>query len=252
MPRRPYIAGNWKMNTTPTEARELAAGVKAALEGYGKADVALCPPLVCLAAVQEVVKGTPILLGAQNVFWEMSGAFTGEVSPGMLVASGCQVVLVGHSERRQFFSETDATVNRRIKAALEAKLKPIFCVGELLEERQSNNTEQVVKRQMVGGLAGLTEAQMASVTIAYEPVWAIGTGLTATPQQAQEVHAYIRALLKEQFGTSTADSVRIQYGGSVKADNAAKLLAEPDIDGALVGGASLKAGDFAHIVKAAG
>lgn len=250
MARRKFIAGNWKMNKTPDESRELAAGIRKALEGYDKADVAVCPPFVCLAAAWEALKGSNILLGAQNLYWEKSGAFTGEISPGMLVASGCKVAIVGHSERRQFFGETDETVNKRIKAGLANKLKVIVCVGELLSERQTNVTEQVVKKQVEGGLSGITPVEMAEVTIAYEPVWAIGTGLTASPQQAQEVHAFIRALLRQKFGAGTADAVRIQYGGSVKADNAAKLLEQPDIDGALVGGASLVAGDFAQIVKA--
>jgi len=252
MARRKFIAGNWKMNKTPDEARDLAGAIRKSLEGYDRADIAVCPTFVCLAAAGEALKGTNIMLGAQNLYWEKSGAFTGEISGPMLVASGCKVVIVGHSERRQFFGETDETVNKRLKAGLANKLKVIVCVGEMLAERQNNITEKVVRTQLEGSLAGLTPAEMADVTIAYEPVWAIGTGLTASPAQAQEVHAFIRALLKQKFGAGTADGVRIQYGGSVKADNAAKLLEQPDIDGALVGGASLVAGDFAAIVKAGG
>lgn len=252
MARRKFIAGNWKMNKTPDEARDLAGAIRKSLEGYDKADIAVCPTFVCLAAAGEALKGANIMLGAQNLYWEKSGAFTGEISGPMLVAGGCKVVIVGHSERRQFFGETDETVNKRLKAGLANKLKVIVCVGEMLAERQNNITEKVVRTQLEGSLAGLTPAEMAEVTIAYEPVWAIGTGLTASPAQAQEVHAFIRALLKQKFGAGTADGVRIQYGGSVKADNAAKLLEQPDIDGALVGGASLVAGDFAAIVKAGG
>ena len=251
MSRKPFIAGNWKMNKTPAEGRELAEGVRKAIEGFTNVQVALCPPFVALASVAEVLKGSGIELGAQNLYWEASGAFTAEISGPMLVASGCQHVIIGHSERRQFFGETDATVNKRIKAALGSKLKPIFCVGETLQEREANITQKVVETQMTGGLAGFTAAELADLTIAYEPVWAIGTGKTATPAQAQEVHAFIRGLLKNMFGASLAEATRIQYGGSVKADNAKELLGQPDIDGALVGGASLKAADFAAIIKAA-
>jgi triosephosphate isomerase len=251
MARRSFVAGNWKMNKTPQEARALALELRAGLEGWRQGDVGVFPPYVSLGVVTEALKGTPIIVGAQNVFWEKSGAFTGEVSAGMLAASGCACAIVGHSERRQYFGETDETVNKRLKAALAQKLKAIVCVGETKDERVGGTTQQVVKRQVAGAFAGLKAEEMAEVTVAYEPVWAIGTGLTATPAQAQEVHAFIRQLLAERFGTGVADSLRIQYGGSVKADNAKELLAQPDIDGALVGGASLVAKDFVAIVKAA-
>ncbi|HYG76731.1 MAG TPA: triose-phosphate isomerase [Planctomycetota bacterium] len=251
MARRSFVAGNWKMNKTPDEARALASELRAKLEGYGKCDVAVCPTFLAIPAVAEVLRGTSIAVGGQNLFWEKSGAYTGEISGPMLTAAGCTYVIIGHSERRQYFGETDETVNKRIKAALSHKLKVIFCVGETKDERLNNVTEKVVRKQMEGGLAGLKAEELASITIAYEPVWAIGTGLTATPAQAQEVHAFIRALIKTQFGASAADAIRIQYGGSVKADNAKELLSQPDIDGALVGGASLIANDFEAIVKAA-
>jgi len=251
MPRRCFIAGNWKMNKTPEEARALAQSVRAALAGVTKADVALCPPFVCLHAVAGVLKGSPIGLGAQNVHWEKSGAFTGEISAAMLAACGCQFAIIGHSERRQYFGETDETVSKRLKAALAGQLKPIVCVGETLKERESSVTQQVVGRQVAGAFKGLSPAEMSTVTLAYEPVWAIGTGKTATPDQAQEVHAFIRGLLKDLFGAGTAEALRVQYGGSVTAANAKDLLTQPDIDGALVGGASLKVEDFAQIVKSA-
>ncbi|HEY3322692.1 MAG TPA: triose-phosphate isomerase [Planctomycetota bacterium] len=250
MGRRSFVAGNWKMNKTPEEAKALTAELRSKLEG-AKCEVALCPTFLCIPAVVEAVRGTQIQVGGQNLFWEKSGAYTGEISGPMLVAAGCTQVIVGHSERRQYFGETDSTVNKRIKAALSYKLKVIFCVGETKDERLSNVTEQVVKKQVEGGLEGLKPEEMANITIAYEPVWAIGTGLTATPAQAQEVHAFIRALIKSKFGAGVAEALRIQYGGSVKADNAKTLLSQPDIDGALVGGASLVAADFEAIVKAA-
>ena len=252
MARRPFIAGNWKMNKTPAEARTLAAAVKAALAGWDKADVALCPPFVCLPAVAEALRGSKLALGAQNVFWKDSGAYTGEISPAMLTAVGCRHVILGHSERRQYFGETDATVNQRLKAVLAAGLAPIVCIGETLAEREAGTTERVVRTQVEGGFAGLAAAEMATVTVAYEPVWAIGTGKTATPAQAQEVHAFIRGLLGRKFGDAVAQAARIQYGGSVNPGNAKGLLEQPDIDGALVGGASLKAEDFVQIVRAAG
>ncbi|MFH0938499.1 MAG: triose-phosphate isomerase [Planctomycetota bacterium] len=251
MLRRSFVAGNWKMNKTPEEARALALELRAKLEGVNHCEVAICPPSVCISAVVETLKSTPLAVGAQNVFWEKSGAFTGEVSAPMLLAAGCQYAIIGHSERRQYFGETDLTVNKRIQAALSHKLKVIVCVGETKDERVGNITTQVINRQVEGALAGLKADDMAMVTIAYEPVWAIGTGLTATPAQAQEAHAFIRKLVAQQFNASIADSLRIQYGGSVKADNAKELLSQPDIDGALVGGASLVAKDFEAIVKAA-
>jgi triosephosphate isomerase len=239
------------MNKTPDEARALAADLRGRLGAVDGCDVAVCPTFLCIPGVVEVLKGTRIAVGAQNVFWEKSGAYTGEISAPMAVAAGCQYTIIGHSERRQYFGETDETVNKRIKAALAAGLNVIFCVGETKDERLSNVTEQVIKRQLEGGLRGYTADDMAKITIAYEPVWAIGTGLNATPQQAQDVHAFIRGLLRGQFGAGVAESVRIQYGGSVKPDNAKELLNQPDVDGALVGGASLAGKDFEAIVKAA-
>ncbi len=246
---RKLIAGNWKMHTTLAEARELARGIVQGLGADPQAEVAVAPPYTALAAVAEVVAGTPVNLAAQDVFWEEKGAFTGAISPVMLVDVGCSQVIIGHSERRQHFGETDATVNRKVKAALKAGLGPIVCVGETLAEREAGHTLQVVERQVKEGLAGLPADAAGHLVIAYEPVWAIGTGRTATPAQAQEVHAFIRTLLPELAGTPR---VRILYGGSVTPDNAAALLAEPDIDGALVGGASLKAASFLAIIAAAG
>jgi triosephosphate isomerase (TIM) len=251
VPRRSFVAGNWKMNKTPDEARALALDLRKRLEGYNKCDVAVCPTFLSIPAVVETLRGTPIDVGAQNLFWEKSGAYTGEISPGMIVSAGCRYVIVGHSERRQYFGETDETVNKRLKAALANVLKVIVCVGETKEERVSNITHQIVRRQVEAAFLGIMPEQMTDVTVAYEPVWAIGTGLTATPDQAQEIHAFIRGLVKERFGTSIAEELRIQYGGSVKPDNARELLGKPDIDGALVGGASLVAADFEAIVKAA-
>lgn len=238
------------MHTTPAEAASLAAEVVKAVAGHDGVDVALCPPFVCLSAVADVLRGSRVKLGAQNVHGEAKGAFTGEVSPGMLKAVGCAVAIVGHSERRQFFGETDEGVHDRMKGALGAGLEVIVCVGETLDQRERGITNDIVGHQIRGALNGIDGAQMASVTLAYEPVWAIGTGRTASPAQAQEVHAFIRGLLAQHFGADVAGGVRIQYGGSVKPDNAAELFAQPDIDGGLIGGASLKAADFAAIVKA--
>lgn len=244
-----FIAGNWKLNpATADEAVALAEAVKVGLGQTTDVRVAVCPPFVFLDRVDGVLNNCPIGLGAQDLFWEKSGAFTGEVSAAMLLDVGCTHVILGHSERRHGLGETDAQVNRKLKAALEAGLLPIVCIGETLEERQADRTESVVDAQLAGSLDGLTPEQMAGVVLAYEPVWAIGTGLTATPEQAQAVHAFIRKRLADQFGEAIAARVVIQYGGSVKPDNAAQLLASPDIDGALVGGASLKAADFLGII----
>jgi triosephosphate isomerase len=248
MARKIFIAGNWKMNKTVAEAAELVAGLKANADKVGDVDVAVCPTFTTLASVVEGLKDTPIKVGAQNVSWAESGAFTGEISAAMLNEIGVDYVIIGHSERRQYFGETDETVNARTKAALAAGLLPIVCIGELLEEREAGRTEEVVKTQTEGGLAGLTAEEAAKITLAYEPVWAIGTGKTATPEMAQEVHAFLRGILTDMFGAETADSIRIQYGGSMKPANAAELLAQPDIDGGLIGGASLKADDFFGIV----
>jgi triosephosphate isomerase len=220
--------------------------------GYDLADVAFCPAFVSIPAVREVIAGSPIRLGGQNLYWEASGAFTGEISADMLTGAGCDLVIVGHSERRQYFGETDETVNKRLKAALAGQLDVICCVGETLEERESGKTEEVVSRQVKAAFAGLTAGEFASVTTAYEPVWAIGTGKTATPDMAQETHAVIRGLITDVFGAGAAEAHRIQYGGSVKPGNAKDLLSQPDIDGALVGGASLKVDDFVGIIKGAG
>jgi triosephosphate isomerase len=226
---------------------------KAVAEGCAKvdyADVAVCPPSVYLDAVGQAIAGSRVGLGAQNMCAEASGAFTGEVAASMLLDVGCKYVILGHSERRHIYRETNADVNKKTLAALAAGLVPIVCVGELLEERQAGRTGQVIRDQFEGSLAGLTEEQMAKVVIAYEPVWAIGTGQVATPAQAEEVHLDLRKIIAGRYNARIADGVRIQYGGSVKPDNAAELLAQPDIDGALVGGASLKAGDFLAIVTA--
>jgi triosephosphate isomerase len=249
--RTPFVAGNWKMNLLADTARALAGKVKEKMDGVSGVEVAVCPPFVFLKDVVEAVRGSRIQVGGQNVYTKDSGAFTGEVSGPMLKSVGCTLVIIGHSERRHVLGETDAFINEKMKAALKAGLKPILCVGELLAERDAGQTEEVVRRQVVEGLKGLTAADMAPVTIAYEPVWAIGTGRTATPQQAQEVHAIIRGLIKQQYGAAVADGLRIQYGGSVKADNAKALMSQPDVDGALVGGASLDAEAFSAIVKAA-
>jgi triosephosphate isomerase len=249
--RKIFVAGNWKMNLTIAEAKALVNEMLPELEQITNVDKAVCPSYLAVPAVAELCKGTSLKVGAQNVYWEKSGAFTGEVAPGM-VAEVCEYVIVGHSERRKYFGETDETVNLRLKAALAAGLKVIVCVGETLEENQSGQTEAVVTRQIKGGLADITPEQAAKITIAYEPVWAIGTGLAATPEDANNVHKnVIRPLLKEQFGEESAESMRIQYGGSIKPNNAKELFSMSDIDGGLVGGASLKAASFWAIVKAA-
>lgn len=237
------------MFTVIDEAKALVQDLKGRVQNVTNVEIVVCPPFISLQAVKDGLAGSNIGLGAQNVFWEKNGAFTGEVSAPMLKSVGCAYVIIGHSERRTYFGETDSTVNKRIFAALAEGLKPIVCVGETLEEREAGKTFDVIKRQITGGLANLSTEQMASVVIAYEPVWAIGTGKTATPAQAQEVHAFIRQLLKELFGQATADATRLQYGGSVKPENAAELMSQPDIDGALVGGASLKAETFEKIIK---
>ena len=251
--RKPFVAGNWKMNTDKQAAVALAQAVAQVADARGDAmTVAVCPPFVYLDAISTAVQGSALAVGAQDLYFEGNGAFTGEISTSMLKDVGCTYVLCGHSERRHVIGETDALINKKLVAALNAGLKPILCVGELLEERQAEQTETVVDTQLKQGLAGLDAAQMAQVTIAYEPVWAIGTGLTATPAQAQEVHAFIRNVLAGLFGAAVADQTRIQYGGSVKPDNTAELMTQPDVDGCLVGGASLKPESFAGIIKAAG
>jgi len=246
--RRKFIAGNWKMNTTRSEAVTLARAVAEGVGAGRGVDVAVCPPSVYLDVVGQVLAGTAVGLGGQNCYHAAKGAFTGEVSAAMLRDVGCQFVIVGHSERRQLFHETDADVNRKLLAALEAGLTPILCVGETLAQREAGQTFGVVRGQLAGSLAGLSAEQMGRVVIAYEPVWAIGTGVVATPTQAEEVHADLRRWLAERYNPAVAAEVRIQYGGSVTAENAFSLLSQPNIDGALVGGASLKAESFLAIV----
>jgi triosephosphate isomerase len=250
--RTPLVAGNWKMFKTVAEARHLVSELVPGLQAIGGVDKVLCPPATDLMAVAALLEGSEIGLGAQNMHWEAAGAFTGEISPAM-VAELCKYVILGHSERRQYFAETDTTVNRKVKAALETGLIPIMCVGETLAEYEAERTAEVVSRQIKLGLAGieLSEDAAASLVIAYEPVWAIGTGRAATSQGANAVIANIRSWLAELFGAETAQGVRILYGGSVKPDNAAEYFSQPDIDGALVGGASLKVADFLAITQAA-
>ncbi|MCI0693160.1 triose-phosphate isomerase [candidate division KSB1 bacterium] len=249
--RRIFVAGNWKMLTTPAEAAALVKALKVKVVNIHQTEMAVCPPFTNLSIVAELLKGTAIKLGAQNLFWEEEGAYTGEISAKMLLGAGCEYVIIGHSERRQYFGETDATVNRRLKRALAAGLLPIVCVGETLAQRQAGETEKVVETQVRGAFAEISPADFAKVVIAYEPVWAIGTGVNATPEQAQEVHAFIRRLLENLYNRELSAGCRIQYGGSVKPANAAELMRQPDVDGALVGGASLQAESFAAIIKTA-
>jgi triosephosphate isomerase len=241
------------MYKTIKEAIELANGLKRGLFklDFAKVDVVLCPAFTALSEVAEVLNESEIGLGAQDIFWQEEGAFTGEVSPLMLKDAGCQFVIIGHSERRQFFAETNESVNKKIKAALKAELTPIVCVGENLKERESNNTFKVIEDHIKNGLVDISSEEMLKIIIAYEPVWAIGTGKTASPEQAQEVHAYIRGLLKSIYDAQVSSSVRIQYGGSVKPENITELMNKPDVDGALVGGASLKEDSFSAIVTKA-
>jgi len=247
--RRTIIAGNWKMNKTIGESIELANLIKRELYDTEGVEIVLCPPFTSLSEVREVIMETNIKLGAQNVYWEKEGAYTGEISPVMLRELGCDYCIIGHSERRQYFGETNAAVNKKVKAALSEKLKPIVCVGETLEDRKANRTFDVVKDHVENSLKGLSREEMSKVTIAYEPVWAIGTGVNATKEQAQEAHKYIRSLLKGMYDDELAGSISIQYGGSVKPDNIKELIGEEDVDGALVGGASTKADSFIQIVK---
>jgi triosephosphate isomerase (TIM) len=248
--RKPFIAGNWKMNLQRGSSIALVHGLIDKLQNNSEVDVAVCPPSVYLHDVGAALRGSSICLGAQNMHHEAEGAFTGEVSGPMLRDLGCRYVILGHSERRQFFGDTDASVNQKTLAAFKHGLTPIVCVGESLSEREGGQTSNVVETQVRGSLVGLNAEQGAKLVIAYEPVWAIGTGKTATPAQAEEVHAQIRGLLTDMFGASVSETIRIQYGGSVKPDNAAELMSQPNIDGALVGGASLKADSFAAIVLA--
>ncbi len=247
--RRVLVAGNWKMNKTPSEAGELAGKIEKRLGDITQIDIVICPPYPALSAVYGKINESHIKLGAQNIFWEREGAYTGEVSTLMLRETGCHYVIIGHSERRIHFGETDAMVNKKLKVAIEWNLVPILCVGEKLEERQRNETEDVVRRQLEGGLDGLSSKDFRRVVVAYEPIWAIGTGKTATPRQANEVHKFIRQFLTNVCSQGTSQQIRILYGGSVKPDNISALIKEEDIDGALVGGASIVFESFAEIVE---
>jgi triosephosphate isomerase (TIM) len=250
MSRKLFIAGNWKMNTSRAEAAALAGALVEKVGTVDAVDIAVAPPSVYLTTVAEAVAGSTVALSAQNMFFEDNGAFTGELSGAMLLDVGCTYAILGHSERRHVIGESNELINRKIVKALADGLDVMFCVGELLEEREAGQTSDVVSRQVQIGLEGISKADAARITIAYEPVWAIGTGVTASPDQAQDVHAMVRKLVAETYDTEAADAMRIQYGGSVKPSNAAELLAMPDIDGALVGGAALKADDFVGIIEA--
>jgi len=249
--RKKFIAGNWKMNTTRAEGAALAKAIAAKVGPSSPVEVAVCPPSLYLETVGQALAGSAVGLGAQNCYHEAKGAFTGEIAPPMLKDIGCTYVILGHSERRAIFKESSADVNKKVFAVLGVGLTPIVCVGETLDQRQANRTASIVREQIEGSLAGLSPEQMQKIVIAYEPVWAIGTGVVATPQQAEDVHADLRRLLETRYNSGVASSVRIQYGGSVNAENAASLLGQPNIDGALVGGASLKADGFLAIVAAA-
>ncbi|UCC66191.1 MAG: triose-phosphate isomerase [Deltaproteobacteria bacterium] len=247
--RKPIIAGNWKMHKTVGEAIDFVTSLQKELEGWERTEVVVAPSFTALASVAERLRGGRIALAAQDVCWEEEGAYTGEVSPLMLRDVGCQYVIIGHSERRAYFGESDETVNKKVKAALSHDLNPIICVGESLEEREHGDTFRVVEGQVKEDLRGVDAEAARNMVIAYEPVWAIGTGKTASPGQAQEVQSFIRGLLSDMFSPALAEVIRIQYGGSVKPDNIDELMAQPDIDGALVGGASLEVGSFARIVR---
>jgi triosephosphate isomerase len=247
--RRKLIAANWKMYKTPSQTRAYVREFLPMVADHARDEIVVCPPFVDLFAAVEAAKGSNVAIGAQDVYWKDEGAFTGEISPAMVLAAGCTHVIIGHSERRQYFGETDDTVNLKLKAALEAGLTPIVCVGEVLEEREANLTEDVLRRQCLRAFHAISAKKAAKLVIAYEPVWAIGTGKTATPQLASEAHALIRGEAAKAFGEDFADGLRILYGGSVKPDNAKPLMAKPEVDGALVGGASLDPKSFATIVK---
>lgn len=246
---RPLIAGNWKMNTTVNQGTDLVMKLRELIKGVDSVDVVVAPPFTSLYHISHLIADSSIRLAAQDIFWEKSGPYTGEVSPEMIKDAGCRYVIIGHSERRQYFNETDETVNKKVVAAIKHDLMPIVCVGETLQEKEEGKTLSRVKAQVIGALAGLNGGAVKSLSIAYEPIWAIGTGKTASPQEAEEVHNAIRELLYEIFEADSAKEVRIIYGGSVKPENIDVLMAQPNIDGALVGGASLKAEDFARLVK---
>jgi triosephosphate isomerase len=251
MARRYFIAGNWKMNNTASKAVELINGINAQIAGETSVDVAVCPTFTALDASSKALAGSNVKLGAQNMYTKASGAYTGEISAEMLKEFNCTYVILGHSERREYFKETDAFINEKVKAVLENGMKPILCVGEKLEEREAGNTIAVVSKQTSEGMAGLSAEDAQKVVIAYEPVWAIGTGKTATPAMAQEVHAEIRKVLADLFGAEASENIQILYGGSMKPENADDLLKEKDIDGGLIGGAALKADSFVALVKSA-
>lgn len=247
--RKPLLAGNWKMYKTDAEAGATASDLAGRLAGVTGREVMIAPPFTALTTVRDALKGSGIGLGAQNLYWEAQGAFTGEISPAMLVAAGCGYVIIGHSERRQFFGETDETVNKKIRAAQKAGLVPVMCIGETEAQREEGKTFSVLDKQIRNGLQGFALQEIGGLVIAYEPIWAIGTGKTATRDQAQEAHAFIRSVVEKLFGKACAAAMRILYGGSVKPANIADLMAMEDIDGALVGGASLEAASFADIVR---
>lgn len=248
--RRKVIAGNWKMHKDLSESQNLISKLTNALSKEEiRCDVIICPPFTSLSEAGSLIKNTKVKLGAQNMYFEDKGAFTGEISAAMLKSVGCEYVILGHSERRTIFGEPDSTVNKKIKKALSSGLKPIFCIGESLSERESGVTKEIIKRQVTEGLQQVSKGEMEKIIIAYEPIWAIGTGVNATPEQAQEVHVFVRELISEIFGSDTAENLVIQYGGSVKPENAGELLSQNDIDGALVGGACLDADSFISIIK---
>jgi triosephosphate isomerase (TIM) len=249
--RRPFVAGNWKMNVTLAAAKSLAGAIAAETPAGDTVDVAVCPAFPYLLPVQGAIAGSGVALGAQNAYFAAPGAFTGEIALDMLVDVGCQWVILGHSERRQFFGDTDSLINQKLAATRAKGLGAIVCVGELLAERQANRTEAVLETQLAGAFANIDAALLDKVVIAYEPVWAIGTGVTASPAQAEAAHLFIRNWLSQRYNAGVADAMRIQYGGSVKPDNALELLSQPNVDGALVGGASLKPEQFIPIIRAA-
>ena len=251
MSRKYFIAGNWKMNKTAAEATTLIDAIKAKVGSQDKVDVAVCPPFTALDAASKALAGSTIKLGAQNMHFEAHGAFTGEVAADMLKEFSCTYVILGHSERREYFKECNCLINKKVKAVLANGMKPILCVGEKLEEREAGKTLDIVSEQTVKGLEGISKEDAKNVVVAYEPVWAIGTGKTATPAMAQEVHAAIRKVLADAFGADVADSIQILYGGSMKPENADALLAEKDIDGGLIGGAALKADSFVALIESA-
>lgn len=249
--RKKVIAGNWKMNNDLSESQNLVSGIISGLGKDDKCDVIVCPPFTSLSEVHTLIKDTPVKLGAQNMHYEDSGAFTGEISNSMLKSVGCEYVILGHSERRTIFGENDEMINKKILKALQSGLKVIFCIGESLAQREEGVTYNIIKAQVIKGMENVSAEDLKNLIVAYEPIWAIGTGKTASPEQAQEVHSFIRNLIKEIYSAESAENLIIQYGGSVKPENASTLLSQPDIDGALVGGACLKADSFLSIIASA-